>query len=157
MGFSGCGKTTILKMLSETLNLPFFDADDFHPEANIVKMAKGLPLNDSDSMPWLRALAVKLNEWSSQEGAILACSALKESYREHLNSQFEQIHWIYLDGTYERIEERLLKRKDHFFKPDLLASQFEALEIPDYGVHVDIDDKPERVIDSIIKKMDANA
>ena len=85
MGVSACGKTTIGQLLSNALNVPFYDADDFHPQANIEKMISGFPLNDDDRAPWLSILSNKLKQWNASEGAVLACSALKETYRQQLS------------------------------------------------------------------------
>jgi len=129
MGVSGVGKTTIGKHLAAQLQLSFYDADDFHPKANIDKMSNGIPLQDKDRWPWLDHIAAQMPIWVGQ-GAILACSALKEVYRKRLvPSEFQKnVQWIYLEGTYNTIKERLVKRKGHFFNPELLKSQFETLE-----------------------------
>ena len=154
-GVSGCGKTTIGKALANQLQLPFYDADHFHPEANIKKMSNGLPLNDDDRLPWLTILSEKIEDWSKNGNAVLACSALKERYRLQLASKGTQITWVYLNGTFKCIENRLQNRTDHFMKAELLKSQFDALEVPDYGIHVNIDATPEHIINSIIKKLNA--
>ncbi|TRX59627.1 gluconokinase [Fulvivirga sp. M361] len=149
MGVSGSGKTLIGQLLSKQVNLPFYDADDFHPKANIIKMKSGHPLNDHDRQNWLEILNDKLITCSKSTGAILACSALKEKYRQQLSSQVDHVHWVYLDGTYELIRSRLENRKDHFMKADLLKSQFHDLEIPDYAIKVDIRLFPQEMADKI--------
>lgn len=111
MGVSGCGKTTIGKQLALEQGLPFFDADNFHPKANIEKMKNNLALNDSDRLPWLNTLAEKIYEWENNEGAVLACSALKESYRAILTSKQSNILWVFLTGTFDLIIDRLKKGK----------------------------------------------
>lgn len=137
-GVAGSGKTTVGKLLAEKINLPFYDADDFHPVANIEKMRIGIALNDSDRVPWLNILAEKIISWQKEGGAVLACSALKETYRQSLMTiPSEQITWIFLTASKTLIENRLGKRSGHFFNVQLLKSQFEALEIPDYGLHLD--------------------
>ncbi len=140
MGVSGCGKSTIGKMLSKQLRVPFYDADDFHPQVSVDKMASGIPLQDEDRWPWLDSLAGEIQQWSSDQGAVLACSALKEIYRERLFSQsaFEKAkqNFIYLDANFEALSKRLASRKNHFFNPSLLQSQFDTLEVPQYGIHV---------------------
>lgn len=156
MGVSGCGKTTIGKLLSEELNLPFYDADDFHPESNILKMSNGLPLNDNDREPWLKLLADKIFEWNHNDGAILACSALKESYRKILSSQVEKIDWVYLKGSFNIIKSRMLERNKHFMKAEMLQSQFDTLEEPNYGTCVKINSNPDEIINEIIKKLECN-
>lgn len=150
MGVSGVGKTTIGKHLAAQLQLSFYDADDFHPKANIDKMSNGIPLQDKDRWPWLDHIAAQMPIWVGQ-GAILACSALKEVYRKRLvPSEFQKnVQWIYLEGTYNTIKERLVKRKGHFFNPELLKSQFETLEPPLYGLKIDISN----TIDKIIQKI----
>ncbi len=150
MGVSGCGKSTIGKQLADHLHIDFFDADDFHPIANIAKMKNGEALNDADRKPWLENLAKKLPQWELKGGAVLACSALKESYREILMSETNTIKWVYLNGSFEIITERLSKRTNHFMKMDLLKSQFDTLEPPTYGLHIDIKKEPTEIIEQVI-------
>ncbi|WP_028375174.1 gluconokinase [Leeuwenhoekiella sp. MAR_2009_132] len=152
-GVSGSGKTTIGLLLSEKLNIPFKDADDYHPQANVDKMKSGVPLNDDDRKPWLEILDQKLQEWDDKEGAILACSALKESYRKILAKHVD-LFWVFLDGSFEVLKSRLDDRKDHFFDPLLLQSQLDTLESPDYGIHVSINQTVEEIVDEILKKLD---
>lgn len=156
MGVSGCGKTTIGKMLSEQLGIPFYDADDFHPQVNIDKMVSGKPLEDQDRWPWLDILAQDIKKWSKSKGAILACSALKEVYRERLfvnNDVFAAAkkNFIYLDADYDFIKRRLEMRKNHFFNSSLLQSQFDTLEAPNYGIHIDVTETKEVIVNRIIK------
>lgn len=153
-GVSGSGKTTIGKLLAKKLNIPFKDADDYHPKANVDKMKAGHALNDADREPWLKILAEKLTEWKTEDGAVLACSALKESYRNTLSSKSD-VKWVFLDGTFEVLESRLTGRKNHFFKPVLLHSQIKALEKADYGIHVSIDQTPEEITNEILHKLDS--
>lgn len=153
MGVSGCGKTTIGKELAKQLGLPFFDADDFHPQSNIDKMKHGFPLNNEDRMPWLILLADNIKTWDEEGGAVLACSALKESYRKLLASKSNNIEWIYLKGAFEIIQSRLQQREMHYMKSGLLQSQFEALEEPDYGIHVEIENHPDQIISTLISKL----
>ncbi|GAA3575041.1 gluconokinase [Snuella lapsa] len=152
MGVSGCGKTTIGKLLSKRLKLPFFDADNFHSQENINKMKQGVALNDTDRLPWLETLSKALQEWSETSGAILACSALKETYRTILSSK-TCVTWVYLSGSFDLIFSRMQQREGHFMKADLLESQFNDLEIPEYGVHIDIAHAPETIIDTILLKI----
>lgn len=152
-GVSGVGKTTIGRSLAQILNIPFYDADDFHPASNISKMKNGIPLRDEDRWPWLETLAANIKRWKKR-GAVLACSALKESYRKKLISVPEQeITWIFLNADYEVILKRMQQRKDHYFKPELLKSQFETLEIPDYGLKIKADQPIESVINEIMSKL----
>jgi carbohydrate kinase (thermoresistant glucokinase family) len=139
MGVSGSGKTTVGKALADKLMIPFFDADDFHTSSNIIKMKSGLPLNDEDRMPWLNSIAENMLVWEQTQGAVLACSALKESYREVFINAGIPITWIFLDGDYQLILERLENRKSHFFNPVLLKSQCATLEPPKYGLHINLD------------------
>ncbi len=150
-GVSGCGKTTIGTLLAKKLDIPFYDADAFHPKANIIKMSKGLPLNDSDRKPWLEAIGEAFSTW--EKGGVLACSALKETYRALLNTYGKNIQWIYLDGSFELIQQRMEARKGHFMKSNLLQSQFDTLEIPDYGIKVSIENEPQVVVQQILKQL----
>jgi len=138
MGVSGTGKTSLGKKLSQDTNWPFFDADDFHPQSNKEKMKSGLQLTDSDRKPWLEILSKKINEWSVNGQAILACSALKEEYRALLSENNKSIQWVVLNGSFDLIKDRIESRENHFFNPSLLQSQFNDLEIPSYGIHLDI-------------------
>lgn len=134
MGVSGCGKSAVGQALSKELDIPFYDADDFHSEANKMKMKKGIPLTDGDRKPWLKTLA----DFMSAHGEmILACSALKHSYRRILRFSSE-VQFVYLKGSYPLIRSRLEKRKGHFFNPDLLDSQFDTLEEPRHAITVEI-------------------
>ncbi len=153
MGVSGCGKTTIGQLLSIALNIPFYDADDFHTQPNIEKMKRGFPLNDDDRTPWLNILANKLKQWHASNGAILACSALKEKYRQQLSKEVLIIKWIYLEGAYDIIKRRMENRSQHFFKPEILRSQFEILEAPNYGIHVNINKDQDCIVKYIINKL----
>jgi carbohydrate kinase (thermoresistant glucokinase family) len=149
-GVSGSGKSTIGAALAEQLGLPHFDADDFHPQSNIDKMKRGFPLNDDDREPWLQDLATAIEKWSNDKGAVLSCSALKEKYRAILSSKAQNIHWVHLHGEQKVIADRLAKRKSHFFNPNLLASQFNDLEIPKYGLQVSIENEPAEILNIII-------
>ncbi len=150
MGVSGCGKSTIGKLVGEKLNIPFFDGDDFHPQSNIDKMANGFPLNDSDRKPWLEILANNAANWEKDKGAVIACSALKESYREILNSKAKKVKWVYLSGSFDLILNRMNARKGHFMKAEMLQSQFDTLEIPTYGLTIDISKEIEKIVADIV-------
>ena len=150
MGVSGCGKSTVGKLLAERLNLSFFDGDDYHPEKNVQKMAKGNPLNDQDREGWLQNLN-KLAKQYAESGAIIACSALKESYRIVLKQGIdEQIVFIFLKGTFEEIRDRLRARKEHFMPIALLQSQFDILEVPKDAISISVQKKPEEIIEEIL-------
>lgn len=154
MGVTGCGKTLIGGLLSERLGLPFFDGDSFHPPANIEKMSSGIPLNDEDRKPWLEALSNHLAEQENKGGCILACSALKKSYRDILDKKKKiNVRFVYLKGTSELIGQRLTLRDNHYMPPRLLRSQFEALEEPDDAITVSVDPSPKTIVEEIAGKL----
>ena len=154
MGVSGSGKTTVGKALASALEIPFYDADDFHPQDNIVKMEQGIPLQDLDRESWLETLSKNLTQWEAATGAVLACSALKETYRTVLQSGVENdVTWVYLYGRSKLIKERMAGRKGHYFKPDLVDSQFADLEPPQYGWHFDISSSADHIVKSILDKL----
>src|SRR3712207_6584842 len=137
MGVSGSGKTTVGRLLAERTGATFYDADDFHTPANVEKMRAGVPLTDEDRRPWLDALrALVASCLERGEPAVLACSALKEKYRERLRVD-GRVRFVYLEGDYELIEQRLKNRRGHFMKREMLKSQFETLEEPRRAVRVD--------------------
>lgn len=128
MGVSGCGKTTLGKSLADELGWHFFDADEFHPASNIAKMKAGIPLSDADRTPWLWQLNALLQ---TNPQAVLACSALKQSYREILSYQLPQVRFIHPHGTFQVILDRIKKRSletGHYMPAALLQSQFDTLE-----------------------------
>lgn len=139
MGVAGSGKTTLGRALAVRLGLPFADADDYHPQTNLAKMARGEPLDDRDRAPWLARLADLLGEHARQAGLVLACSALKRAYREQLRSAGAKVTFVYLEGNFEVIEARLVRRSGHFMSARLLRSQFDALEAPSHAIVVDIE------------------
>ncbi len=153
MGVSGSGKTTIGQLLAQKLGLPFFDADEFHPPENIEKMSAGKSLTDDDRREWLQAIHNKATEILSHgKGAVITCSALKESYRQTIAHGIEpKVNWVILTGGYELIKQRMENRA-HFMPSALLKSQFETLELPDYGIHVSIEKAPEEIINEILKQ-----
>lgn len=156
MGVSGCGKTTIGKSLSKKINLPFYDADDFHTDANIEKMKNGQALNDDDRKPWLESLSTHILKWESSSGAILACSALKEKYRVILSSKIANINWVYLSGSFDVIKNRLEQRNQHYMKSTLLKSQFDTLEVPNYGLHISNKKPINEIVSIITSKLNLN-
>ena len=149
-GVSGCGKTTIGKSLSTKLGVPFYDADDYHPQYNIDKMSNGQSLDDHDRQPWLERLAKLLNE---NNDCVLACSALKEKYRQILSQGSKNIEWVHLHGRIDLISDRIKSRDNHFMKASMLKSQFDTLEDAQYGQHIDIEFSPDEIIDIIIKNI----
>ncbi|MEM8929453.1 MAG: gluconokinase [Bacteroidota bacterium] len=153
MGVSGTGKTTIGKLLSEELDLPFFDGDDFHPEANITKMASGKPLNDEDRQEWLVSLHQLLSS-KKDNGAIVACSALKKSYRVILKEGIEKdLRFVYLKGSFQEVKSRMEKRKGHFMPMELLKSQFHSLEEPENAIVAPIMGTPDDIVQSVLDQL----
>lgn len=153
MGVSGCGKSTLGMALARQLQLPFFDGDDFHPPGNIQKMSDGVPLDDADRAGWLNRLNQHAIKYKGK-GAVIACSALKESYRSHLETGLEgNVQWIYLYGSYQTILERISGRTSHYMPSSLLKSQFETLEPPSYGIHIPVritvDQAVSKILDSL--------
>ncbi len=157
MGVAGSGKTTIGQTLANQLGWPFFDADDFHSVANRAKMANDIPLNDDDRADWLSDLRKLLTEKTkARQPIVLACSALKESYRQILQINAE-VHFVYLKGTYEQIRERMERRKDHYMSAAMLDSQFKILEEPARALVVDITMEPSAIADAICKGLNLPA
>ena len=153
MGVSGSGKTTVGEALAQNLGWDFFDADDFHPAENIAKMTKGIPLSDSDRAPWLASLHQLLSATlKSNRHPILACSALKEKYRTQLLNGVGGVEIIYLKGTYELIWSRMSVREGHYMKPEMLRSQFAALEEPEEVLVLDVSMSVEDMIDKIMSR-----
>ena len=155
MGVSGSGKTTLGKSLSDETRIPFYDADDFHSDHNKEKMIKGLPLSDNDRILWLNTLKNKISYWSKIGETILACSALKEDYRKKLMLN-NSIKWIFLEGSFKQISSRLFNRENHFFNSNLLKSQFDILEIPSYGTHLNCNQSSDELCELIVKKLKLN-
>jgi carbohydrate kinase, thermoresistant glucokinase family len=153
MGVAGAGKTTIGQKLSSELGWKFYDADDYHTRASIEKMKHGLPLNDADREPWLEILRALIRDClEHEEDAVLACSALRKSYRDFLLID-ERVKLIYLKGSYELIQERLRNRVEHFMKPSMLDSQFDALEEPEPSAHLDASQSQEEIIKEIRSRL----
>lgn len=150
MGVSGAGKTTIGRMLAAALCWEFRDADDLHSPANKARMAAGIPLTDADRAPWLAEIREFIAQHlASRSNLILACSALKQSYRDQLLVDRDAIKIVYLRGDRELIRSRLATRKSHFMNKDLLDSQFETLEEPRDCLVVDVVAAPESIIQKI--------
>ena len=136
-GVSCSGKTTIGKKISIKLRIPFYDADDFHSNTNIEKMRTGVPLDDLDRLGWLQKIVLKINESNKNNGAIFACSALKEKYREILSDSYKKkVKFIFLKIDKSEVAKRLKIRKNHFFPIGLLDNQFEILENPSNAIKV---------------------
>jgi len=138
MGVCGCGKTTVGEALAQAIGCRFLDADDFHPPANVEKMASGVPLTDDDRWPWLDRIAEELGQILAEgEHAVLACSALKEAYRQRLKRAGD-VRIVYLEGDEATIAARLADRQHKYMPPMLLPSQFATLEVPTDALVVDI-------------------
>ena len=148
MGVSGSGKTTIGKLLATRLGCEFIEGDDFHPPANVAKMASGTPLEDADRWPWLQRLNEELKK---RENAVLACSALKEIYRERLSSGLDKFRFVHLQGSFELLQSRLRTRKHRYMPASLLESQFAALEPPRDAIAVDVSGAPEDCVQAILR------
>jgi gluconokinase len=153
MGPAGAGKTTIGELLAAQLHWDFADADNFHPPANIAKMSHGIPLQDEDRIPWLHSLRDAILKWDAQgKNVMLACSALKRSYRELLviNSN---VKLVYLKGSFELFRERLRARKGHYAGEQILAGQFADLEEPEDALIIDSAQPPEQIVSEIRKQL----
>ena len=147
MGVSGSGKTTIGTLLAAHLGCPFLDGDDFHPPENVAKMAAGTPLTDDDRRPWLALLNEKLKQ---EKNAVLACSALKQSYRDALARGVADCRFVHLRGGIELIRARLQARQHRYMPASLLESQFATLEPSQGAFEVDIAQTPERCVEEIV-------
>lgn len=151
MGVTGCGKTTIGKLWAKARSIPFYDADDFHPKENIDKMSQGIPLDDDDRFPWLEQLGAMIIMTSNGSGAVLACSALNEHYRNYLRPDGIDVHFVYLKATKELIYRRLRERKGHYMPVELIESQFEALEEPEDALTIEASLSPDDTL-AILRK-----
>lgn len=153
MGVVGAGKTTIGRLLAEELVWDFADADDFHPVSNVEKIRHGMALNDEDRKPWLEALRLAITGWIGEgRHMVLACSALKRSYRQQLEVGPE-VRFVYLKGSADLIVERLRARHGHFADAQILASQFADLEEPAEAATVDIAATPQQIVAEIRKRL----
>lgn len=158
MGVAGCGKTTVANLLAGRLGWTEAEADDFHPKANILKMASGVPLDDDDRWPWLRAI----RDWMSEQdragsNSVVTCSALKRRYRDVLRQAEGRVRFVHLDGTVDLIGERIQGRSMHFMPPALLPSQFAILEplgADEDGVVVPVTGSPEAIADAALRALD---
>ncbi|BDR16074.1 gluconokinase [Vibrio sp. STUT-A11] len=153
MGVSGCGKSSIGNSLAKSLNIPFFDGDDYHPAENVEKMRNGIPLTDEDRKEWLLTLNALIQE---QDNLVLACSALKPEYREALKVGCNDLTFCYLKGDFDTIWSRLKAREDHYFQGSaMLESQFSTLVEPSEqeAIYIDINQPPEKVVEDILSKV----
>ena len=149
MGVSGSGKSTVGTQLALQLGWGFADADDYHAAASVEKMRNGIPLTDADRAPWLKALRSLILGWiEAGKSAVLACSALKQAYRDELRGA-EEVHFVYLKVRRDVLSQRLLGRRDHYMKESMLDSQLQALEEPIDATVVDANGIPEDIVHSI--------
>jgi gluconokinase len=153
MGVTGAGKTTIGSMLASQLGWEFADADSFHSPANVEKMRRGIPLDDADRAPWLRAMRDAISQWiGERRNVVLACSALKRNYRDELRAGPE-VKIVYLKGSMRLISSRLRQRHGHFAGESILAAQFADLEEPADAIVVDVSLPPEEIVRGIREQL----
>ena len=150
MGVAGAGKSTLGAALAARLGWRFMDADDHHPAQNVAKMAAGIPLGDEDRWPWLDQLNTML---AGEKNVVLACSALKDSYRRRLLAGIGPSRIVYLQGSFELIAARLATRRHRYMPASLLESQFAALEPPAGAIAIDIAAEPGRCVDAIVQAL----
>ena len=149
MGVSGSGKTTVGSQLAQQLAWSFADADDYHAPASVEKMRNGIPLTDADRQGWLQALRSLIAEWiTAEKNAVLACSALKKTYREYLCVS-DQVRFVYLKVSEDLLSERLLERRGHYMKRQMLESQLATLEEPNDAIVMDASGTPENIVRAI--------
>ena len=157
MGPMGCGKTTIGKMLAEKLGWSFYDGDDFHPQKNVEKMRAGIALTDEDRKLWLKKLHANVKHWlRDKQNSALACSALKQAYRDILGVNQNSVRTVYLKGSYELLRKRIEDRHHPYMDKNLLRSQLDTLEEPKDGLTVSISATPELVVRTIINNLNLN-
>jgi len=153
MGTTGAGKTTVGKLLAQELSWTFLDADDFHPAANIAKMKEGIPLTDADRVPWLAAIHAELvRQGAASKDCVLACSALKNSYRETIGAGLP-MKIVYLKGSYEEMRAHILARHDHFAGEGILAGQFRDLQEPSDAIVVSVRYTPGEIVEEVLKEL----
>ena len=155
MGVSGSGKTSVGESLSQATGWPFFDGDNYHPIENVEKMANGVPLNDKDRQPWLDRLRELNDEYLEKDRSlIVACSALKETYRDTLRGTREaDVLFVHLAGSFELIFERMSEREGHYMKAEMLQSQFQTLEDPKDAIEIAIDYDVAKITREILNKI----
>jgi gluconokinase len=155
MGVSGSGKTTTGRTLAKNLGWPFYEGDDFHSEANVEKMTRGIALTDTDRKEWLDRLSHLLTELERQrKSAVISCSALKESYRQRLSKAGENLRFVFLKGDYELLEKRLMERKGHYMGAGLLRSQFQTLEEPKEAIVVNAASDPRAIVAEVKRRLE---
>jgi carbohydrate kinase (thermoresistant glucokinase family) len=155
MGVSGSGKSTVGALLADRLHVPFLDADDLHPITNVDKMTAGVPLTDEDRWPWLEKVGEAMAS-ASGTGIVVACSALKRSYRDAIRSEAPEAYFVYLDGSRELLASRLGSREGHFMPATLLDSQLDALEPlgdGEPGIVISVDHSPENIVATLAREL----
>jgi len=157
MGVSGSGKSTVGRLLAQTLRMPFQDGDELHPPDNIARMAAGVPLTDADRQDWLAAIGKRLAAAGGRrDGVIVACSALKRAYRDQLRAAAPDLRLVYLQGPAPLLAERLAARRDHYMPASMLPSQLAALESPgsDEGaIAIDVAQPPEAIVEAVCRQL----
>ena len=157
MGVSGSGKTTVARDLAAALHCPFLEGDELHPPANVEKMRSGTPLTDADRLPWLAAIAARIDQWRAKgESGVVTCSALKRAYRDILIGARNDVTLVYLRGSRALIESRMNARHGHFMPVTLLDSQFATLQEPgpeEHPVIADIDGTPADIVSDLLRQL----
>lgn len=154
MGVSGSGKTTVGQLLARELGWEFADGDDYQPAANVDKMARGIPLTDENRAPWLESLRAVIVRWIADgKNGVMACSALKQAYRDELKVGPE-VRVVYLKGSPELLRERMAARHGHYMKAGMLESQFATLEEPEDAVTVDVNGTPAEIVGQIHESLE---
>ena len=154
MGVAGSGKSTVGRLLAEQLKWPYYDGDEYHPPSNLAKMSAGEPLTDDDRWVWLERIREIISE-SSRLGqdAVIACSALRQAYREHLQLGNDDVTYVYLKGDSSVFRTRLTNRAGHFMRPDMLDSQLRTLEEPEGVLAVDATAEPKAIVAEVKKAL----
>jgi gluconokinase len=154
MGVSGTGKTAVGTRLAQALGGEFVEGDDYHPPANIEKMRSGVPLDDADRQPWLETLSREIGAWhDAGKTVVLACSALKQRYRDILKAGRPGVRFVHLEGDKDLIRSRLAQRRGHYMPASLLDSQFAALEEPADAITVSVEGTPDQIVAEIMKEL----
>ncbi len=156
MGVAGSGKSTVGALIAQGLGADFAEGDRFHPAANIAKMSAGQPLDDADRLPWLEAMAAAIRDWrQAPRPTVLACSALKQSYRDLLRGGADEVRFVHLRATRAQVESRMATRRGHFMPSSLIASQFATLEEPGDAIALDVADPPEAIAQAALRRLAA--
>ncbi len=150
MGVSGCGKTTVGRLLAKRLDWAYYEGDAFHPPENIEKMSQGVSLDDVDRGPWLASIKEAIDRCADgASDAVFSCSALRRQYRRTLSADVVDIRFVYLKGDFRTIRDRVKSRDRHYMKANMLESQFSSLEEPDDAIEMDINNSPQDIVERI--------